>query len=91
MLFNPSLSSGPVGPLKSKLVVAVGNDDLSYPSGIIVQVATAGDITYRPLDSNEDLTETVARGDTIGVGGIPVLIKIIRGSSTITSVVLGFL
>lgn len=80
----------PVGPLRDKFSVTIGTDDYSDPSGFICQVGTAGNITYRTLEGTADQTETgLSAGDTINVGGIPVLLSAVRGSSTVTSIVVG--
>ena len=82
----------PLGPLRDKRTVTVGADDLEFPSGVIVQVATAGNLTYRTLVGTADQTESgLAIGDTINVASIPVVIRAIRGTSTVTSVVVGAL
>ena len=91
-LANPTLFPGPVGPLRQKRVVTVGSDDIEFPAGAIVQANADGDIEYRTLYGSDTLTETVATGDTLGVGGIPVLVKEILGAaSTVTEVVVGYL
>ena len=79
----------PLGPLRDKRTVTVASADLDFPSGVIVQAATAGSLVYQTLVGTADQTETVASGDTINVGGIPVVIKKIDGTSTVTSVVVG--
>ena len=80
----------PLGPLRDKRTITVAAADLEFPSGVIVQVATAGNLTYRTLVGVADQTETgLAANAVISVGNIPVIIRTIKGSSTVTSVVIG--
>ena len=65
------IASSP-GPLRDKYSVTVGTDDIDLDGGFIVQAGSAGDITYRTLFGIADQTETVAAGDTIGIGNHPV-------------------
>lgn len=83
----------PIGPYRDKRIVAIGADDYVHEAGFTCQVAAAGSLTYRTLHGTQDLTEAgLSVGDTIsGPGGIPVLLKAIRGSSTVTSVVIGII
>ena len=82
----------PLGPLRDKLVVAIATDDYELDTGFICQVATVGDLTYRTLDGSADLTETgLAVGAVISAAGIPVVLRAVRGSSTVTSIVIGIL
>ena len=83
---------GPIGPLRDKFTEVIGTDDYELATGFICQVATAGDLTYRTLDGEADQAETgLAIGDTINVGGVPVILVAVRGASTVTSVVVGIL
>ena len=85
-----SLLDTPVGPLRDKYSVTVGTDDIEIPQGFICQVGTAGDITYRTLAGSVDQVETaLTAGTTIGIGNHPVLLRIVRGSSTVTSIIVG--
>ena len=85
-------SRGPIGPVKDKLTIPIGTQDFEIPKGFICQVATAGNLTYRTLDGRSDQTETgLSVGDIINVADIPVVLRVIRGSSTVTSVVIGLL
>ena len=82
----------PVGPLrdKYKYVQSVGANDVEIPGGFICQVATVGNITYRTLGGIADQTESgLSVGDTINVGGHAVLLQVVRGSSTVTSIIVG--
>ena len=80
-----------IGPYRDKRVVAIGSDDFEQPTGFTCQVATAGDLTYETLHGAAEITKTgLSAGDTItGPGGIPVVLRKISGSSTVTSVVIG--
>lgn len=88
---NYSDFAGPLGPYRDKRVVAIAADDFELESGFTCQVSSAGDITYRTLFGDVDLTENgLAAGDTIvGPGGVPVMIRVVRGSSSITGIVIG--
>ena len=85
----------PVGPLRSKLVHTLGNDDYVLANGFICQVVGTGDITYRCVEDESDQTETIATSGTIiGVGNHPVLLGIVRGhtsgtDTTVTALVIG--
>lgn len=83
----------PLGPYRDKRTVLVGTDDIVIDSGFTCQVQSGGNITYRALGGQADVTETgLTAGDTIvGPGNVPVILSAIRGASTITSVVIGIL
>ena len=87
--------STPIGPYKDKRVVAIGAADFVLESGFTCQAAAAGNIQYRTLKGEQDTTENgLAVGDTItGPGGIPVVLRAIRGTgggtTTVASVVIG--
>lgn len=85
--------AGPIGPYRDKRVVAIGDDDFVLDTGFTCQAATAGDLTYRTLIGEADQEETnLAVGDTItGPSDIPVVLKAVRGSSSVTSIVIGIL
>ena len=87
---NTRLLQGPIGPLRDKYVRAVGADDidLSEHGGVVVQANAAGDLTYVTLEGTEQ-TETLVAGAVVNAAGIPVLIKEIKGSSTLNSVIIG--
>ena len=92
---NAGLWRGPLGPLRDKVTVTIGSADVEFPDGVIVQInlpAAAGTLVYRTLEGEDDQTEAgLAQGDSINVAGVPVVIKTIKGSSTVTSVVVGYL
>ena len=81
----------PIGPYRDKRAVAIGADDFERKTGFTCQVATDGNLTYETLHGDAEITEeNLSAGDTItGPGGIPVLLRKISGSSTVTSVVIG--
>ena len=85
----------PVGPLRRKQVITLGNDDVEIPQGFICQVVGTGDITYRCVEDDSDQTENIGTpGTIIGVGNHPVILGIVRGhaggtDTTITSLVVG--
>ena len=84
----------PVGPLRDRIVMSVGNDDIEIPDGFICQVAApvaAGILTYQTVAGSADQSETLAAGSFPNSCGIPVMLKVIRGTSTVTSVVIGVL
>ena len=91
----PDLSrrDNPLGPLRDKFAQAIGAQDYTRETGFICQIAapaSAGTLVYRTLEGTEDQTETgLSAGDTINVGGIPVALRVVRGSSTVTSIVVG--
>ena len=89
---DQSLSGDPgvVGPLRDKYTETIGTDDFELERGFICVAATTGDITYRTLTGAVDQTETIATaGTAITVAGVPVLITAVRGSSSVTSIVVG--
>ena len=55
----------PVGPLRSKSVVTLGNDDFALPNGFLCQVVGTGDITYRCVEDDSDQTEAIGTTGTI--------------------------
>ena len=75
------------GPLRNRTTLAAGNA-YENDAGVIVQAAAAGAVTYRTLDGTADATQTLAAGDVISVGTVPVLVRAIR-DSTAANVVLG--
>ena len=85
-----SLLDIPVGPLRDRLVETIGTDDYELESGFICQVNSAGSLTYRTLAGISDLTQSgLVIGDIINVANIPVLLRVVRGSSTVTSIIVG--
>ena len=84
----------PVGPLRVKEIITLGNDDYEVPQGFICRIGEAGAVQYRCIESSSDLTETVVAGTIIGVGNHPVLLSVVRGhsggtDSTITTLIVG--
>lgn len=83
---------GPIGPLKDKRVVDISTNDFEDGRGFVVQVATAGALAYRTLEGDADQSENgLAKGAIVNVAGVPVLCRALRASSTVTSVVVGYL
>ena len=85
----------PVGPLRIKEVITMGTDDYALANGFICQVVGTGDIQYRCIEAESDLTENIGTtGTVIGIANHPVLLGIVRGHSggtdtTITQLVIG--
>ena len=81
----------PLGPYRDKRTVAISTDDFILESGFTCQVGSDGNITYRTLHGAEDQTESsLDAGDSIvGPGGVPVALQAVRGTSTVTSIVIG--
>ena len=88
---NPAQISDPLGPLRDKRTVDISASAYEHPSGFICQAVAAGDLTYRTLEGDTDLTETVVAGQVIGVGSFPVLVTAVRANATIGSIVVGIL
>ena len=88
---TPNLSKldSPLGPLRDKFTETIGAADYELESGFICQAATAGSLIYRTLEGSADQTETVAVGAVIGVGNVPVVLRAVRGTSSVTSIVVG--
>ena len=75
----------PVGPLRDKIVVTLGNDDYVLESGFICQIIGTGDVIIRYLEGEADVTETIATtGAILGVGNHPVLCHAIRHTAGTT-------
>ena len=82
----------PAGPLRDKLVIDISAADYVNESGFICQVVDAGDLTYHTLYGAGDVSETgLAAGDTISVSGVPVLLRAVRATSTVTEIAVGIL
>ena len=80
------------GPLSDKQTIDISSDDYINANGFVCQVAVAGNLTYQTLHGSADQTETgLSIGDAIHVAGIPVLLKAVRASSTVTSITVGIL
>lgn len=88
-----SIRETPFGFCRNKHTVMIGASDFDHATGFTCQVAAAGDLTYRALEGEQDVTETgLSAADVItGPGDIPVVLKSIRGTSTVTSVVIGII
>ena len=83
--------AGPIGPLKDRRVIDISADDFLDVRGFVVEAIDAGDITYRTLGGTADVTQTLAAGDYPAVAGVPVLCTAVRTTSTVTTVVVGWL
>lgn len=82
----------PVGPLRDKLTVDISSSDYVEDRGFVCQAATAGDLTYRTHQGEQDQTEAgLDAGDAVEVAGVPVALRAVRSSSTVTSIVVGLL
>ena len=90
-ILDASITQGAVGPLKEKRVVDISVNDFEDARGFVVQAGADGDLTYRPLVGNADLTDTLVAGGSVNVGGVLVLCRAVRAASTIDSIVIGFL
>ena len=93
----PTLSyrnhAGPLGPYRDKRTVDISAADFVDDRGFTVQAAEAGSLTYRTLYGDADETEAgLAAGHTIaGPGGIPVVCRAVRATSSVGSIVIGLL
>ena len=81
--------SVPIGPLRDKRVVDISAKDFEETGGFVCQVNKAGDITYRAFEGERDQTETLEAGATVNLGGLMVLLKIVRASAAIGSITIG--
>ena len=92
-----SFTDGPHGPLVDTWDETIGADDFSLndKSGFICHVGSAGDLvveTYKGGGIERTFTFVAADvGSGIRVDGIPVLIRKIKGTSTVTSVRIGII
>ena len=88
-----TLYAGPLGPYRDVRAVDISAADYERAGGFTVQVTAAGSLTYRTLLGDADeTTEGLSAGDSItGPGGIPVMIRAVRSSSTITGILAGIL
>lgn len=85
---------GVIGPVVEEFLVTIGSDDYSLPGGFLAEVttpATGGTCNYRTLFGSADQQRTgLDAGDQIGgVAGIPALLSVIRGTSTVTQIRVG--
>lgn len=82
----------PIGPYRDKRVVTIGSDDFELASGFTCAAGADGTVDYRTLEGDEDQTETLAAGAAItGPGGIPVILRAVRGTSTAASIIIGII
>ena len=85
----------PVGPLRDRRTITVGNDDFEARGGFICQAVGTGDVVFQTLEGVSDQTETISTSGTIiGMGNHPVLLKYVRGhtngtDTTITALIVG--
>ena len=80
----------PLGPLRDKRLLTVGSADIDLGGGAIVQVVTAGNLTYVTLEGESQQTESsLSAGDFVNVAGVPVVLREIKGTSTVTEVIIG--
>ena len=90
----PDLSrlDSPLGPPRDKRIITIATDDFVLKTGFICQVNSAGNITYQTMEGDGNQTESnLAAGDIIAVCGVPVVLQAVRGSSTVTSILIGVL
>ena len=78
----------PLGPLRDKRTVDISTSDYE-DDGFVCQVAKAGTLTYRTVSGDEDQTETLAKGDTVNLGGVMVALRAVRASAAIGSIAVG--
>ena len=86
--------AGPLGPYRDKRVVDLsGGQSYENERGFTCQVSSAGAITYRTLFGDEDQTEAglAAGASIVGPGGVPVVLRAVRSTSTVTGIVIGIL
>ena len=88
-----SIRDYPVGPYRDKRVIDISSDDYVNDAGFTCQVANAGNLTYLTLHGETDQTESgLAVGDVIsGPGGVPVVLRAVRATSTVTNIVVGII
>ena len=78
----------PLGPLRDKRTVDISASDHTDEGGFVCQAGAAGDLTYRTLGGTEQ-TETLEAGGSVNVGGVMVLLDLVRASATVRSIVVG--
>ena len=88
-----SIRDYPVGPYRDKRVIDISSDDYENAAGFTCQVATAGNLTYLTLHGESDQAESgLSAGEVIaGPGGVPVVLRAVRSSSTVTRIVVGII
>ena len=79
----------PLGPLRDKRDVDISAAGYEDKAGFVCQAAKAGDLTYRTVAGDADQTETLEAGGIVQACGVPVLLKAVRASAAIGSVVIG--
>lgn len=79
----------PVGPLRDKRTVDISTDDHVDDGGFVCQAVKAGTLTYRTLAGVADQSEPVQAGGTVNVGGVMVLLQLVRSDTTVASIVVG--
>lgn len=80
----------PIGPLRDKFSVDISRKDYEEDGGFICVAGTDGDLTYRTHEGRIDQTEQgMKAGAAVEVAGIPVALRAVRSSSTVTSIVVG--
>ena len=87
---NLSLLNAPLGPLRDKYVVDISADDYVDEDGFMCQAVGAGSLTYLTLSGDDEQTENgLQAGDIIQACGIPVLMRRVRASAGVRSIVVG--
>jgi len=80
---------GPVGPVRGAKVVTVGSDDIVDVNGFIVQGnGAAGNLVCSPLTLGSDdftFAVTASQYPVFELGGVPVLCRAVKGTSTAAS------
>ncbi|MCY4670320.1 MAG: hypothetical protein OXC29_20315 [Rhodococcus sp.] len=86
---------GPAGPYKHTETVTIGSDDFELPAGFTCRALTTGTLVYRTMlgktDQSVNITTLPTGGQDIGIGpgGVLTALRVIRGTSTVTSVLIG--
>ena len=82
----------PVGPLRDRIEVDISSRGYRNDCGFICEVLGAGSLTYRTHEGAADQTEPgMGAGDTVEVAGIPVVLRAVRSSSSVTRIAVGLL
>ena len=80
----------PIGPLRDRIVVDIGSEDYEPGGGFVCQAAAAGDLDFRTWAGQADQSVAgMSVGDAVEVAGVPVLLSAVRGTSTVTRIVVG--
>ena len=69
-----------MGPLRGAKTVSLAEDFVDA-RGFVFVALVAGDYTFRPVDSDGDLTQTLTRGSGPNVQNIPILCSVVRADS----------